>query len=919
MTETAQRKPAYRRWWFWLLVLGLVYLVTGFGLIPLYLSSALPERLQQHLGWTAEFDEVGFNPFTFSFSVQELSATDPEGERVLAAEELQLNLGLIDLIRGTIHVEHLELDNPFLRVDLLEGNRLNLIEDWRNQQQAGDDPSGDEGAEQPLPYHVVLDEALINGGRLRFRDFTNGASGKSREIVVESLGLTLSDVTSREREEQEPGEYTVQAVMGEQVLDWNGTINLVPLWSNGRLSLSNVSAETLQQWLGRHLPWSLQDGRLSLSTAFQFAYDDQGAALATRNGQVTARRLALADPDKPEEILASAGNLTLEGVAFNLEGPELVVSMIEGEELHLNAIMDQEGQLNLTRPLQDMGGDEDDGSRPGLGFRWSVGNLALSNSTVDWRDNRPPSPVEATLQDVELNLGAMTEQLEEPISYQLRAALAGGGSASANGQFTLHPLTFEGGVNLDQVVLAPFNGYVQQVSQLQINDGTLNLAGNIDIDVQDDPLTGTFSGRASISHFNGQLPDEDEPVVVWRELRLDPVEYNFAPARLEIGSVTVSEPELNVINYRDRPHNVTRLLQPVIPDNGAAVEGDAAADDDDAPNEGLIFRLGQLELASAEIRYTDHIPQPTFRGRVHDLEASVSNLSNITPQEGQFNVRATVDDSGKLQADGTIATLGTDNPSRLSVTVDGLSMPVLNPYFAFYLGYRVDGGKLSSDGNYTLRGTRLESDTTLTLDRLDLGEATQSDSSVTAPVRLGLTLLRDDDNRITLDLPVNGNLADPEFDLGPVMMRTFRSVLVKTAMSPFSLLGSVVDLAGFSPEELGEVAFLPGETTLVMGEYTKMETVARALKSRDGLVLAIRGKAIESVDLPVLESGLEEGETLPEQSLSNLASQRGKTLKSLLVEEYDVPPEQIFLKAQEVLPGEGEAGQVAIEFQLEAR
>lgn len=43
MTETARQKPAYRRWWFWLLVLGLVYLVTGFGLIPLYLSSAVPK------------------------------------------------------------------------------------------------------------------------------------------------------------------------------------------------------------------------------------------------------------------------------------------------------------------------------------------------------------------------------------------------------------------------------------------------------------------------------------------------------------------------------------------------------------------------------------------------------------------------------------------------------------------------------------------------------------------------------------------------------------------------------------------------------------------------------------------------------------------------------------------------------------
>lgn len=906
MTETARQKPAYRRWWFWLLVLGLVYLVTGFGLIPLYLSSAVPERFQQHLGWSADIDDIGFNPFTFSFSLEEVSATDSSGEPVLEADAIGLNLGLIDLARGTIHVEHLSLDNPFLRVDLLEDYRISLAEDWRGQQANADD-----SGQTSEPWPVVFDEATINGGRLRFRDFTRGADADTREIVIDSLELTLSDLVTRESDE--PGEYSLEAVVDDQVVGWSGTLNLVPLWSNGRLSLSNISAATVQQWLGPHLPWTLQEGRLALSTAFQFAYDDQGAALATRDGEVTASQLSLADPEQPETTLASAGNLSLDGVSFSLEGPELVISMVEGEALHLNAIMAPDGQLNLTRPLQG-GATEDDGAG---GFRWSVGNLAVSGSTIDWQDNRPATPVAVTLQDLELSLGAMTEQLEEPISYQIRAAPAQGGSASANGQFTLHPLTFEGGINLDQVVLAPFNGYVQQISQMEIRDGTLNLAGNIDIDVQDDPLTGTFSGRGSISHFNGQFPDEEEPVITWRELRLDPVEYNFAPARLEIGTMTVSEPELNVINYRDRPHNVTRLLQPVA--EATETEQSGAGEGDSQDEQSLIFRLSQLDLANAEIRYTDQTPRPAFTGRVHDLAASVSGLSNITPQQARFNLNAMVDDSGELEADGTIATLGTDDPSRINVTLNGLSMPVISPYFGFYLGYRVDGGKLSADGTYTLRGAELESDTALTLDRLELGEAVQSDTTVTAPVRLGLTLLRDDDNRVTLDIPVNGNLTDPEFDLGPVMMKTLRSTLVKAALSPFNLLGSVVDLAGFSADDLGEVAFLPGETTLVMGEYTKMETVAEALKAREGLVLAIRGRAVESIDKPALEAGLAEDETLQEGTLDGLAAQRGQTLQRLLADEYDVPAEQIFLRAHKVEPGEGEADQVAIEFQLEAR
>ena len=900
MTETAQRKPAYRRWWFWLLVLGLVYLVTGFGLIPLYLSSALPDRFQQHLGWSTEIGDVSFNPFTLTVGVDELLATDDTGRTVLDVEAVHLDLGLMELLRGTLHIESLELQEPDLRVDLLAGNRINLLEDWRRHQQAGS-----AAGEAPS---LVLDELVSENGRLRLLDLTEQAANDARPVVIESVGLTLSGVATRERDE--PGEFSLQAEMGEQVLEASGTLGLQPLWSNGRLSVSDLSAATVRQWLGQYLPWSLQDGEFSLSSAYQFAYDDQGLALATRNGELTASGLALADPAQPDATLANADALSLTGVAFNLDGPELVVSMVEVQGLYLNAVLGPDGQLNLTRALSGNGSD-DDGSR---GFRWSVGNLSLSRSRIDWQDQRLASPVQVGLEDLELNLGAMTEQLEEPVSYQVRTSLARGGAASGSGQFTLRPLTFEGGINLDQVVLAPFNGYLGRFSQLEVLDGTLNLAGNIDIDVQDDPLTGTFSGRGAISHFNGQFPDEAQPVASWRELRLDPIEYNFAPARLEIGTLTLSEPELNVINYRDRPHNVTRLLTPA--DTGHRPEGE----NDNGPQDALIFRLAQMDVANAEIRYTDYAPQPAFTGRVHDLQASVAGLSNITPQQGQFTLGARVNGSGDLRAEGIIATLGTDEPSRIDVVLEGLSMPVVSPYFAFYMGYRVDSGKLSADGSYTLEGTRIDSTTTLTLDRLELGEAVQSDRTVTAPVKLGLTLLRDGDGQVTLEIPVDGDLSRPDFDFGPVMAKTLRSALVKAAMSPFSLLGSVVDLAGFSPDELGTVAFLPGETTLEMGEYTKMEKVAEALKARDELVLAIRGRAVESIDRPVLEAGLGEDEALTPGVLDALAEQRGQTLRRLLVDEYNVPAAQIYLRAHRVEAGEGaDAGPVAMQFELETR
>ncbi|MGM0571629.1 DUF748 domain-containing protein [Marinobacter sp.] len=904
MTQTARRKPAWRRWWFWLLVLALAWLVIGFGLVPMYLSSAIPDRAQQSLGWSTEVGDVSFNPFTFTLSAERVRATDDDGEQVFTADSITLDLGLLQLVRGAVNAQQLTLENPFLRLDVLPGGSTNLVEDWRKHGGADNDNSSS--------VQWMLGEGVVNSGRVQLRRLPAEANGEVRSFTVETIGLTVADVAGSSQDD--PGNYTLQAAMGGQIMKSRGSLSVDPLWSNGHLSLSDVDSDALQSWLGEYLPWRVHGGRLSFETTFQFAYDDKGIALATRDGQLDARNLELADPQDAEQVLASAESLAMEGVAFNLEGPELVISAIAGESLYLDALVTEDGTFNLTRPLQRT----DDASRgqgnSGEGsLRWSVGRLDISKSTIDWRDERVQDPVELTLQDVELNLGAMTEQLEEPVTYQARAALEKGGTASANGQFTLVPLTFEGGVNVDQLMLAPFNGYLAQISELEVREGMLNLSGNIDIDVQDDPLTGTFSGRGSISQFDSRLPDEDEGTLAWRELRLDPIEYNFSPARLELGTVTLSEPELDVVQYPQKPLNVVRFLGPGNDgrERNSEASGDAA--------QTLIFRLRQLDLSSGEIRYTDHTPRPSFASRLHDVQASVVGLSNIRPQQGRFNLRGTLDDSGDFRAEGTIATLGTEDQSEVRATLEGLSMPVLNPYFGYYLGYRVDSGKLSGEGHYEFQGTRLEATNNLVLERLELGEAVQSDAEVTAPVRLGLALLRDDNNRVSLDIPVSGDLADPEFNMGPVMMRTLRASLVKAAMSPFNLLGSIVDLGEYSPEELGGVGFLAGETTLAMGEYTKMETVARALDARNEIVLTIRGVALESADLPALEATLGEDESVPDDALETLASQRGTSLKRLLEDEYGVSPEQIFLQAPEVRAGEDSEGPVTIEFELEVR
>ncbi|MBC7184630.1 MAG: DUF748 domain-containing protein, partial [Marinobacter sp.] len=360
--------------------------------------------------------------------------------------------------------------------------------------------------------------------------------------------------------------------------------------------------------------------------------------------------------------------------------------------------------------------------------------------------------------------------------------------------------------------------------------------------------------------------------VSWQTLRLAPVEYNVYPARLEIGTVTLAQPMVNIVRNNQGVLNLRKIVR----SSGADRQGEAASGQqqggDSEPE--FIFRIDQLILEEGELAYTDLTLEPAFTNSVDKLNGSVTGLSNIAPQDGKVSIRGRVGGVGDLDFEGTIGTLGTEEVSNFQLIMQNLSLPGLSPYFGRYLGYRVDSGKLNLDLDYEISGTRIDASNEVLMDQLELGTAVTSDQAVDAPVKLGLALLRNRSGVIEVNLPISGDLSNPEFSFGQVMMRAFVNLLAKAAVSPFSMLGSIADLAGFSGEELGKVGFVPGSLRLAEGEAEKLAALADALLERPELLLNIRGSVAPETDgLALLRDELTAG---GQQNLSDEAWQKAR-------------------------------------------
>lgn len=940
MPQSRPRNHLLRNLMIGLLMLVVLYSLAGFLVLPWALKRALPAQLEQHMGWQAEVDDIRSNPFALSVEALGLSAQDSSNESVVSFDRLFINLNFFELLRGVIGFESIELEAPFIRMDLLEDYSLNLARDWQNANPEKDNKPAEPNAApegQALPA-LYFQQVSISGGELLFRDFSQPDMAEFR---VTPLDITLSDLATWQRDDSS-SDYNMQAAIGSQTIEWQGNLSVAPLYSSGSLVVAGVDYKTLGHFLAPYLPYDLRGGKVTVSSDYELQAGDI-QYLVTRRGKLTVENLAVATDQQSEQADLSTAVLNVDDIRFDLNAREASVGQISAEQPSIALTRNNAGEIDWMAKLPARAGEAELASEAsasastGEPFRWSIDGIRVSEGTVHWLDQQPASAADLTLEQLSLTIGSVHSALGDPVTYRLKTALKSGGMLSLNGQLTPQPFNLEAAVSGSGVVLAVFEPYLQEATNLAIAGGTLGVDGNLDLDGQQAPLTGTFSGTADVSDLNLKLPGSKERLISWQTLRLAPIEYNVHPSRLEIGTVMLAQPAINLVRNTNGVHNLEQIVPSSEP-AGAAPQASKTVDNEDS---ALIFRVGQLVIEQGAVDYTDRTLTPSFTTSMDQLNGTVTGLSNVSPQQGKVALHGRIGGDASVEFDGTIGTLGTEETSDLKLTMSDLSLPGLSPYLARYLGYGIDSGKLNLDLDYKITGSQIDASNKVVLDRLGLGKAVTSKEAINAPVKLGLALLRDSKGVIEVNLPVSGNMDSPEFSLGQVVMGTFVNLLAKAATSPFSVLGSLADLAGLSGEELGQMTFEPGTTKLAPGEAEKLAVLADALHDRPDLLLNIRGGFSPSADGVVLlhdqlaagqnEKLTEEawnearkaylaGErTLAPETLNNLASARASTVQDILRDTQGVAANQLYMLEPSNNAKVANDGNVIVEFTLDAR
>src|SRR5690606_35346071 len=157
-------------------------------------------------------------------------------------------------------------------------------------------------------------------------------------------------------------------------------------------------------------------------------------------------------------------------------------------------------------------------------------------------------------------------------------------------------------------------------------------------------------------------------------------------------------------------------------------------------------------------------------------------------------------------------------------------------------------GRLNLDLHYRIEKGQLNAENKVLVENLQLGERVDSPDAVDLPIRLAVALLKDTQGRIAIELPVQGDLNNPEFSVMPIVWQTLRNLVLRAAQAPFKFIAGLV---GGSNVDLSTVPFSAGSAQLDDDARQVPDTLAKALEERPHLRLGVEGQAAQSADGPL--------------------------------------------------------------------
>ncbi len=854
--------------------------IKDFDLVPLaaYVPASLGLRLQSALfsaDLHLDFSEQGATPtMTLGGQLQldKLALADSADQPLLSLDGLTISVADARLLQRELHVAAVELRQPVLHLRRDAAGAMVLP----GAGQPGDAKAAPAASVAP-PWAISVQKVVLSDGAVHWQDESLPGAAKAARWQAGDWHAETTDI----------------AWPLTQPLHFKTSFDLSEAAAKGKAARFQAEGETTES--STKVALSMND--LSLGLAAPYLEQTFAPALAgTVQGQATLVRDGDALALKVQQLVIDGLTLscvqrkdcpTLRAAGMRTAPAQAQLSVkaleVRDADVDLHKHTASLRQVLLQQPLalaeRDKAGSwlfeqwlkpsaSGAGEPAGASAPWSValGELQLKDGAVALRDAAARSPValDATALDVAVSDLAWKDSRLPAFGLRVQSRVGVGkadpGSLTWDGSVALSPaLQVKGAVRTLNLPLQVVQAYLPQELNVDVLRADGSFSGNLHLHEQKTGLAVQLQGDAGLSEVQVRLKPEavaqadpggaasqgGTDLLRWKALALRGLALAIEPGQplaLDVRETALTDFFARVIVRENGRINLQDIG--VVQQAAGSEEVRPSAPEDAGP--GPKIRFGPVALTNGTVDFTDHFIKPNYSANLTELAGSLSAFSSDEVAPGASPQMAQLELKGRAQGTATLDITGELNPlaKPLALDIQGhmrdLELPPLSPYSVKYAGHGIERGKLSVDVAYkVLPDGQLTASNKLVLKQLAFGDEVKG-APASLPVRLAVALLADRNGVIDVDLPISGSLNDPDFSLGPVILKVIGNLIMKAITAPFSLLASAFG----GGDEQGAVTFAAGSSQLTAHSREQLDKIAQALADRPALKATVVGWAL---------------------------------------------------------------------------
>ncbi|HSN51802.1 MAG TPA: DUF748 domain-containing protein, partial [Woeseiaceae bacterium] len=829
-----------------------VYALLGFFLAPWLVQNAASNAVRDNLGVELRLQKVSVNPFVLSLAIDGLELDDPAGDPFLAIDRIFINVQLSSLFRWALTFREFHIESPKLYLARDGNGYFNFA--FLAQRPAGPEAVATEPGGGP-PRLLIHDFAITDS----VVDWKDDVPPEPVDTHFGPINIAIAGLNTL------PDRAGLQdvaiATETQGTLSWSGSLELNPLRSEGHAAIRGSHFPLASAYLKHEIGFDLDEGSIDVELDYRVDTRADGTLQASISNLEIAVSALLVMTFNEALGRTGADREVVRLPAVRLRGGEIrwpertataagfsiddgVISLLRGTDGALN-VLPAHGADAAAEGSEAEAGPAVPAADP---WQLSLSQFSINRLALNVEDQGLAPPANVGWRSLDIDIRDISNAPGAAFPTVARLEALDGGSLSIDGQLVVLPQpSFDFRLVVDALEFGMADPYVKRLADVHLESGALNIEAELHSSA-DEALR--VSGDFEIADFLLTESAQDTRLGSWSSMKTENLVYSAAGNSLEISELRLRAPYGDILIAEDGSINLGRVRKGDETDKEETPDSRQPEDEPAPETPGTAITIGRIVVNDAAADFADlSLPLP-FNATIAALNGEISTIATTSSEPSTVKMEGKVDEYGQVRISGTVTPLDPALNTNVRVAFENVDMPKFSAYSIPFAGREIASGRLDLDLGYTLEDGALAGENNLVLRDFELGDKVEHPGAMSLPLGLAVALLKDPSGKIDLDVPVRGDVNDPEFKYGTVVRKALVNLLTKIVTSPFALLGKLV---GAESDELDYLAFEPGRADLSPPELEKAGKIAAALGLRPQLALQIDGVYAPDADQAALK------------------------------------------------------------------